>query len=179
MAAATETTNAVDLILQDHRAVKKIFADFEKTEGKTQKKDLVSRALVELKAHAIIEEEIFYPAVREKISEDVDLLNEADEEHHVAKILIAELDEMTGSEDHFDAKFTVLAESVRHHMEEEEGQILPKAEELGLDLEALGQRMLQRKQVILSGAPPTLAEAAMVETEHLGRRPRRGTRRRL
>ena len=71
-----------------------------------------------------IEEELFYPAVRKAAGRQV--MTEADEEHHVAKLLIAELDRMDGSESHFDAKFMVLAESLRHHVQEEEGEMLPK-----------------------------------------------------
>ena len=88
----------------------------------------------ELKIHAMIEEEIFYPAVRRQLSEDV--MNEADEEHHVARVLIAELDRDGRGNDHREAKFTVLAESVRHHIREEEGEMLPKAKSLDLDFEA-------------------------------------------
>ena len=68
-------------------------------------------------------------------------MNEADEEHHVAKLLIAELDAMDGSESHFDAKFNVLAENVRHHIEEEEGEMLPKAKKVKLDFGALAETM--------------------------------------
>ena len=81
---------------------------------------IVREALTELKVHAAIEEEIFYPAVRKPVGKEI--MNEADEEHHVAKLLIAELDVMDGSESHFDAKFHVLAENVRHHIKEEEGR---------------------------------------------------------
>ena len=86
---------------------------------------IVSRARTELKIHAALQEELFYPAVRKPVGKEV--VNEADEEHHVAKLLIAELDRMDGSESHFDAKFTVLAENVRHHIKEEEDEMLPKA----------------------------------------------------
>ena len=67
-------------------------------------------------------------------------MNEADEEHHVARVLIAELDPKGSGNDHRDAKFTVLAEGVRHHIKEEETEMLPKAKELDIDFEALGQR---------------------------------------
>ncbi len=68
-------------------------------------------------------------------------MNEADEEHHVAKLLIAELDAMDGSESHFDAKFQVLAENVRHHIKEEEDEMLPKAQGVKVDFEALAEKM--------------------------------------
>jgi hypothetical protein len=89
-------------------------------------------------------------------------MNEADEEHHVAKVLIAELDHKRGGGDHRQAKFTVLAESVRHHIKEEENEMLPKAKELDLDFEALGQKMLDRKKELKEGGIPKDAEHSMV-----------------
>ena len=93
-------------------------------------------------------------------------MNEADEEHHVAKVLIAELDTVGTENDHRDAKFTVLAESVRHHIREEENEMLPKAKELEIDFEALGQRMLARKKELLKDGIPSDAEHAMVAKSH-------------
>ena len=88
-------------------------------------------------------------------------MKEADEEHHVAKVLIAELDRI-GNNDHRDAKFTVLAETVRHHIKEEEEEMLPKAKELGINFEALGQRMLDRKSELQKDGIPSDAEHAMI-----------------
>jgi len=85
-------------------------------------------------------------------------MNEADEEHHVAKMLIAELAKMSGKEDHYDAKFTVLAENVRHHIKEEESEMLPKAKRLPIDFDALGARMLARKEELLADGVPAVAE---------------------
>ena len=89
-------------------------------------------------------------------------MNEADEEHHVARVLIAELDFKGGGGDHRDAKFTVLAESVRHHIKEEENEMLPKAKEQNIDFEELGQRMLDRKKELKKNGIPKDAEHAMV-----------------
>ena len=93
-------------------------------------------------------------------------MNEADEEHHVAKVLVAELDTVGSENDHRDAKFTVLAESVRHHIREEETEMLPTAKELDIDFEALGQRMLARKKELLKDGIPTDSEHAMVAKSH-------------
>src|SRR4051794_13146050 len=97
------------LLKEDHEKVKGLFDQFEKAKGRVAKKKIVRQALTELQIHAALEEEIFYPTVRAKVGKEI--MNEADEEHHVAKLLIAELDRMDGSESHFDAKFTVLAEN--------------------------------------------------------------------
>ena len=92
---------AIALLKKDHDTVKDLFDKFEKAEGRPAKKKIVTQALTELKIHAALEEEIFYPAVRKPVGNDI--INEADEEHHVAKVLIAELEEMDGHEDHYDA----------------------------------------------------------------------------
>ena len=93
-------------------------------------------------------------------------MNEADEEHHVAKILIAELEEMDGRETHYDPKFTVLAENVRHHIKEEEGEVFPKAKDANIDFASLAQTMAARKATLLGQGVPPAAEAAMVAGSH-------------
>ena len=93
---------------------------------------------------------------------DLDIMNEADEEHHVAKLLIAELDRMSGSEGHFDAKFKVLAENIRHHIREEEGKMMPQARRTDIDFEALGQELLERKQELKKQGIPATAEEKMI-----------------
>src|SRR4051794_8664798 len=103
------TNPAISLLKEDHDRVKELFDQFEAATGRAAKTKLVRRVLVELKVQAALEEELFYPAVRKPVGKEV--MNEADEEHHVAKLLVAELDSMDGSESHFDAKFAVLAEN--------------------------------------------------------------------
>jgi hypothetical protein len=93
-------------------------------------------------------------------------MNEADEEHHIARVLIAELDGNKRGDDHRDAKFTVLSESVRHHIKEEEGEMLPKAKGLEIDFEALGQEMLVRKKELQKNGIPLDAEHVMVAAVH-------------
>jgi Hemerythrin HHE cation binding domain len=152
--------HAIAILIKDHDRVKDLFDRFEKADTGAEKDKLIAEALTELKIHAAVEEEIFYPAVRKQLEKDV--MNEADEEHHVARVLVAELDRDGRGDDHRDAKFTVLAESVRHHIKEEEGEMLPKAKSLDLDFEALGEKLLARKRELqLNGVPPD-AEHAMV-----------------
>lgn len=158
------TNPAIGLIKKDHDKVKDLFDQFDKADGLAAKKKIVKQALTELKVHAAIEEELFYPAVRKHIGND--LMNEADEEHHVAKVLIAELEEMDGRGDHYEAKFTVLAENVRHHIKEEENEVLPKARDVKVDFEKLGEAMLQRKEKLLATGVPPAGEEAMVAASH-------------
>ena len=159
------TTNpALALLKKDHDTVKDLFDKFKKAEGRPAKKKIVDQALTELRVHAAIEEELFYPAVRKTVGKDI--MNEADEEHHVAKVLIAELEQMDGRESHYDAKFTVLAENVRHHIKEEENEVFPKAKDSIVDFEALSKAMLQRKETLLTHGVPPEAEEAMVAGSH-------------
>lgn len=90
-------------------------------------------------------------------------MEKADEEHHVAKLLIAELELMKGSEDNYEAKFCVLAENVRHHLKEEEGEIFPKAKKADIDLEALGEAMAARKEELKSATLEPEAEERMIQ----------------
>ena len=159
-------THAIAILLKDHDTVKALFDRFDKAKSAAEKDKIIEQALVELKIHAVLEEEIFYPSVRARLGKDV--MNEADEEHHVARVLIAELDRDGRRNDHRDAKFTVLAESVRHHIGEEEGQMLPKAKALDIDFEALGRQMLERKQALQREGVPPDAEHAMVNAARGG-----------
>jgi hypothetical protein len=152
--------HAITILVKDHDRVKDLFDRFEKEDLGPGKEKIIAEALTELKIHAAIEEEIFYPAVRKKLEKDV--MNEADEEHHVARVLIAELDRDGRGDDHRDAKFTVLAESVRHHIKEEEAEMLPKAKGLEIDFEALGQQLLARKKELQRDGIPPDAEHKMV-----------------
>jgi hypothetical protein len=136
---------ATEMLREDHQKVKALFEEFEQAEEDDEKLRIVRTALTELEIHATLEEDIFYPAVRAHIEND-SLMDEALEEHHVAKLLMGELQDMEPGDEHFDAKFKVLAESVKHHIEEEESEILPKAEEMELDQERLAEEMTERKQ---------------------------------
>jgi len=158
--------NAISIIKGDHEKVKDLFDRFKEAKSLAAKKKIAAEAIMELKIHATIEEELFYPAVRKAIGKKV--MNEADEEHHVAKVLIAELETMTGKEDHYEAKFTVLAENVRHHIKEEESDMLPKARSLSVNMETLGQKILVRKQQLMKNGVAIFAEEKMV-----GRRKKR------
>jgi len=154
--------NAIAGLKADHQNVKTLFDDFENTDDRAMKTTIVNEALEELSLHATLEEELFYPAVRQSIQDEHGVMNEADEEHHVAKILIAELEEMDGSDSHYDAKFTVLAENVRHHIKEEEEDMFPKAQTTNIDFEALGEEMRGRKEELLSQGMAATDEADMV-----------------
>ena len=136
--------NATELLREDHVKVKDLFERFEEAEDSESKKNIAQTAIHELKVHAAIEEEIFYPTVNQNIEAD-DLINEAKEEHHVAKLLISELEDMDAGDERFEAKFKVLAESVKHHIREEEENIFPQLEQSSVDLASLGRQIGERK----------------------------------
>lgn len=155
-----EDKGAIDILKDDHKNVKTLFDRFEEAESQDEREQIAAAVIEELKTHTVIEEEIFYPAVRE--AADSDIMNEADEEHHVAKVLIAELEDMDSSDEHYAAKFHVLAESVRHHIKEEESKMFPEAKDAGLDMDALGHELLERKQELKEEGFPQSPEEKMV-----------------
>lgn len=147
--------NAVDLLKADHKAVKKLFKQFTKLKDNDGSADdkaaVVEQVCCELKVHAQVEEEIFYPAVRSAIDDD-DLMDEAEVEHDGAKWLIAQLEGMKSEDPLYDAKVTVLGEQIDHHVEEEEGEMFRKARRAKVDLEGLGAEMMRRKQELTGSA---------------------------
>ena len=142
-------TDAFALLTADHRTVKGLFKEFEKLskEGDVdeEKAQLVRQICNELTVHAQVEEEIFYPALREAI-DDEDLMDEADIEHASAKDLIAQLEGMEPGDDHYDARVTVLGEYVDHHVKEEEGEMFSKARKADVDAADLGAQIAERKE---------------------------------
>jgi len=148
--------DAVALIKADHRKVEQLFREFEDAGDRAYKtkQQLVEQIIRELEVHATLEEETYYPAVEAKAKKDGrELIAEAVEEHHVVKVLLGELASMDAEDEAFDAKVTVLMENVRHHVEEEESEMLPQSEELlgKEELERLGAQMAARKQQLGAG----------------------------
>lgn len=119
--------DAITLLKNDHQAVEAKFAKFEALGDRAYKAKaaVVADVIEDLSVHAAIEELVFYPAVRERLTDEEDGVLEALEEHHVVKWTLAELDGMSAEHPRFDAKFTVLMEMVRHHVKEEEGDLFP------------------------------------------------------
>ena len=149
MAVLTKTPTVLRMLKEDHKKVKALFEEFEEASDKRTRARLVLDGVKELEVHAAIEEELVYPAIREGLDED-DLMDEALEEHHVAHVLINELKDMSPEDERYFAKFTVLAENIRHHIKEEEGEMLPQAADAELDWEALQQSVEQRKEQLLA-----------------------------
>jgi hemerythrin superfamily protein len=142
--------NAIDLLIEDHEHVKALFEQYEGLGERALvgKKKLATEICTELTKHATAEEELFYPAVRAAAKDSEDMVDEAVVEHASAKELIAQILEMDAGEDLFDAKVKVLSELIEHHVKEEEDEMFPKARKAGLDLEALGAQIAERKEQI-------------------------------
>ena len=135
--------NAIEMLRQDHDKVKQLFERFEQS-GDSEKEQICEQTLKELEIHTALEEELFYPAAREHV-DDEEQIDQAFEEHHVAKLLLSELKKMSLDDERFEAKYKVLAESVKHHIQEEESELFPMVEG-SLDSEELGQEMEARKE---------------------------------
>jgi hypothetical protein len=127
-----------------------MFEQFEKLGDRAhaKKKTLADDICTALTLHSMVEEEIFYPAVREAVKDADDMMDEAVVEHASAKDLIAQLQEMDPEDELYDAKVKVLGEQIEHHVKEEEKEMFPKAKKSGLDLVALADEMLSRKEEI-------------------------------
>ncbi len=124
------TVDAIDMLKHDHDRVERAFKDFEKMDRQDAEacRRLIRLVCEELKMHSLLEEEVFYPALREAIG-DEDMLNEAAVEHETASMLIEQLDNMGIDDPNYFATFTVLGEYVRHHVKEEAGRDVPRGEE--------------------------------------------------
>ncbi|MBJ2155221.1 hemerythrin domain-containing protein [Variovorax sp. IB41] len=147
--------DACSLLDTDHKNVKKMFSAYEElmesraASATDKKRELANQICMELTVHAQIEEEIFYPAVREAIKE-TDLLDEAEVEHATAKDLIAQLQDATEVDEMFDAKVKVLGEYIDHHVKEERNEMFPKARATKLDLVAMRELLAARKEELMA-----------------------------
>jgi len=144
----TAPTNAIALLKADHRKVEDLFEKYETARSK--KADIAQQICMELTIHTIVEEEIFYPACEGAV--EADNLDEAQVEHDGAKVLIAELQEGSPEDAFFDAKVKVLSEEIKHHVKEEEkrGGIFAQVKDSDVDLDALGERMAERKKELMA-----------------------------
>lgn len=150
------TTDAVEILIADHRKVQDLFKQFSQAGDRAYqtKQKLAGQIFHELEIHSTLEEEIFYPAAREAAEADIgEVVAEGIEEHHVVDLLIEELRGMDPHHEQFAAKMTVLCETVQHHIQEEEEEMLPGARrKLGERIDELGERMQQRRQKLMASS---------------------------
>ena len=171
------TTNPVfDMLKKDHKKVQELFDQFEGAEDSRSKVRIVQDTLRELEVHAKLEETLIYPAIRERIEEE-EVMDEALEEHHVAHVLINELKRMKPSDTRYQAKFTVLGESIKHHVKEEEGTMFPEAEKADINWEELGQEAMKRKEALMARITNEASRSSTRTTTARKRRSRSQARR--
>ena len=151
-----EARDAIDFLLDDHRRIDKLFRDFGSVnrDDPDAVQEHVEITCMELQIHSILEEEIFYPAVRSQLADDDadhhDLLNEAEVEHETVDDMVAKLQELEADDAMYSAYFRVLSEYVRHHVKEEETNLFPLAKTLDLDLRQLGEDMRTRREELFA-----------------------------
>jgi len=153
-AVARRPKDACDLLDADHKVVKALFKTYEtliesRSRSPAKKRQLADQICKELTVHAMIEEEIFYPAARKAIK-DNPLMNEATVEHASAKDLIAQIRAMDAGDEMFDAKVTVLGEYIDHHVKEERSEMFVKVRKTKLDLVKLGEDLKRRKEALMA-----------------------------
>ena len=137
---------ATDLLKKQHREVKGLFKKIDGTDNPRMRRQLMQEVARSLEGHTLIEEEIFYPAVRGLETQKAEeMVLEAYEEHHVVKLVLVELPRVNPEDERFEAKMTVLSELIEHHVEEEEKEMFKLAQKLGRDeLESLGEQIQER-----------------------------------
>ena len=141
-----QPADAIALLKADHQRVKDLFAQYEAAANVETKRTLAAQVFMELETHAQLEENIFYPAVNEGTDEGPDLVKESVQEHETVHQLIQELQGMAQDTEKFDAKFHELIQNVEHHVEVEESEMFPLAEqELAEDLEEMSEEMQELK----------------------------------
>ena len=165
--------DAITLLRNDHKTVEGLFKKFEKAGSDAHKTqlDVVEKIIEELSVHASIEEQVFYPAIREQVPDTETDVLESLEEHHVVKWTLSELEDMKGDEERFEAKVTVLIESVEHHAREEEEDLFPEVRkamgrkalaDLGAAMERAKKKAPTRPHPRAPDTPPGNVAAAKV-----------------
>jgi hemerythrin superfamily protein len=147
--APAQPKDAIAMLRADHKKVSDLFEQFEASRSASRKKDLVSQICQELTVHTMLEEEIFYPAVKAALR-DKELVPEANVEHASVKDLIAQVKDAEPSGEDYDAKVKVMSEYVKHHVKEEQNEMFPKAQKTRLDMVALRDQMAARKGDLLA-----------------------------
>jgi len=161
LAEPIEGTDAVEFLMGEHRAVEALFVRFESLRGSNDgaaQEALVANIAAELRVHAEIEEAVFYPAIRRALAEGDELADESLHEHQEVKEVLAEIEGMSADDAHFETRVMTLINDVRHHVNEEEGEILPKLRlSLGeRTLQALGEELQTAKRAQTSGRDPSV-----------------------
>jgi hypothetical protein len=163
----TGDDDVLSMLEQDHKKVQKLFKEFDKKhrDDPERAREIAEQTCTELEVHAALEEELFYPTVRDAMEdeEDQELIAEALVEHDSAKQLIAQLRDLDAGDARYAATFIVLGEYVNHHIEEEQREMFKRVRKLDLDLSELAREMKQRRQQMMEMLEGQSAEAEDTE----------------
>lgn len=160
--------DAVTLILNDHRLVDALFAEFEQTTDRQRKGELVQQMITLLAVHAHIEERELYPVMEEVLPDGKELVEHAEEEHMEAELMLARLQRLSPQAEEFDQVVQQLIDDVRHHIEEEESEHLPKLRD-ALDPKRsaeLARRLEMAKNEVSAEPEITVEELQELAREH-------------
>jgi hemerythrin-like domain-containing protein len=148
MAQRNPQTDALGVLRKEHQEVEQLFRRFERAHGAGERQRLASRVVRELSIHTAIEEELVYPALRRRANGVADRVLLALEEHHLAKLALAEIEKLDASDERFAAKMRVLAEGIRRHVEEEERDLFAAARRSlsAQELRELGEALLLARE---------------------------------
>ena len=157
MARTSSSTDAVEILRHDHRAVEALFRRFERSKSGAERKRLADRMMRELSIHAAVEEQHVYPLLRNRLDGEGPKVLVALEEHHLAKLGLSEIERLDASDERFDAKVHVLIESVRRHVRDEERELLPALRRTLTpdELRALGDALARAKEAAPTRPHPT------------------------
>ncbi len=153
MTARKQGLNALDLLISDHKEVRKLIHQYEKmheTASTEEKQALAEQICTAFVLHADIEEQYFYPAARDLL-EETELIEEAEVEHASVRDLASQIRAMQPDDPMYDATVKVLGEYIEHHAEEEEKEMFPKLKKTKADFDALGQEMMEAKETAQAG----------------------------
>jgi hemerythrin superfamily protein len=166
---------AIEMLNSDHRKVEDLFRQFEqlKEDEDDSRVAIAQQICAELTVHAQVEEDLFYPWVRENVGE-TDSIAEAEVEHATAKRLIAEIEPVGAPDEAYDAKVKVLSEYIKHHVKEEENEIFPAVAGNADELDELGQEMAARKAELTAGLGFAQGEQDLASGAPRGKRARKG-----
>ena len=150
--ASHASSHALAVLAGDHKAVSQLLAEFDElaSDGADAgERNALARQICDaLTAHAVAEEGVFYPAAREALQDD-DFIDDALAEHDSVRALIEQIETLDASDERFDALVIMLARAVAEHVKQEEGDLFPRVEAAGLDMQRLGERIIRRRDETL------------------------------
>lgn len=148
MTNTEQSPGLIDVIISDHREVERIFTELESTTSPQTRKELTDHVIAELVRHSVAEEQYMYPAAREVLSDGDQIADHEIEEHAEAEQVMKELEGLDAADPRFDERLRTLMADIRHHVQDEENDLLPRLREACSPekLNELGAQVLRAKE---------------------------------